>query len=999
MISGPRLSILRVFFACFLLALVVAAQPARRPLHHKDYDAWRTIAGQTLSRDGKFLAYSYMPAEGDGDLIVRNLATGQEWKHTVGALPPPPAPDAENPDQPPARRGVTIRFTSDGKYLVASTYPAKADTDQAKKERKRAEDMPKGGLLILDLATGAPTRVPMVKSFQVPEKGGPWLAFLKEAKPEERRPDAAKPDAARPGEEDQDQRAGARAGAAASTTSGRREYGTDLVLRDLTKGESSDRTFANALEISFARDGRTLLYTVSSRKEEDNGLFSVTPGTEAAPAALLAGKGRYTKLSWDREQKQLAFLSTKDDAESRTPAFKAYYWDRQAAAAAAVVAADTPGFPAGRVVSERGTLAFSRDGRKLYVASARPPKPEAETPAPSGGTAAPSASAAPADDKVVMDLWHWRDDFVQPMQKVRAPQERNRSYAGVYHLAEKKYVPVADERMATASMSDDGTQAIGGDDRAYRRMIDYDGTYTDYYWVDTATGQRKQLVRQIRGGGFGGGMQWSPDGKYAAFFNGGHWFLVNTADSGTRNVTASLNVAFADEEDDTPDPASSYGAAGWAKDSKSFLVNDRYDVWQIFVDGTAARMVTGGAGRKDKITFRIQRIDPVDEDDDERGIDTSQPLTLRAVSEETRETGFFRAAGGKLERLLWGAKNYAFAGRAREADVVLITASRFDEYPDLQVTNSRFAAPKKVSSGGEQMNAFLWGTSELIRFRNTDGVPLKGVLFKPAGFDAKKKYPLMVYIYERLSQGVHNFVNPGPGTSINVAYYVSNGYVVLEPDIVYTEGYPGQSALKCVLPAIDAVVDQGFIDEKAIGIQGHSWGGYQIAYMVTQTTRFRAAEAGAPVGNMTSAYSGIRWGSGMPRQFQYEKTQSRIGHPLFANPERYLQNSPIFYADRVKTPLLILHNDGDDAVPWYQGIELYLALRRNNKEAYLLNYNGEPHGIRKRVNQKDYTVRMQQFFDHHLKGAEAPEWMQKGVPFLEREEEKERFNRIYTDQR
>jgi len=195
------------------------------------------------------------------------------------------------------------------------------------------------------------------------------------------------------------------------------------------------------------------------------------------------------------------------------------------------------------------------------------------------------------------------------------------------------------------------------------------------------------------------------------------------------------------------------------------------------------------------------------------------------------------------------------------------------------------------------------------------------------------------------------------------------------------------------------VVGQGYIDEKAIGIQGHSWGGYQIAYMVTQTTRFRAAEAGAPVGNMTSAYSGIRWGSGMPRQFQYEKTQSRIGLPLFANPERYLQNSPIFFAERVKTPLLILHNDGDDAVPWYQGIELYLALRRNNREAYLLNYNGEPHGIRKRVNQKDYTVRMQQFFDHHLKGAPAAEWMEKGVPFLEREIEKERFNKVYTDQR
>jgi dipeptidyl aminopeptidase/acylaminoacyl peptidase len=266
-----------------------------------------------------------------------------------------------------------------------------------------------------------------------------------------------------------------------------------------------------------------------------------------------------------------------------------------------------------------------------------------------------------------------------------------------------------------------------------------------------------------------------------------------------------------------------------------------------------------------------------------------------------------------------------------------------------------------------------------------DGVPLKAALYKPHDFDPTKQYPMLVYIYEGLSQNVHNFVEPRPGTSINAAYYVSNGYLVLMPDIVYTEGQPGQSALKCVLPAVDAVVGMGVVDERRIGIQGHSWGGYQIAYMVTQTNRFRAVEAGAPVGNMTSAYAGIRWGSGLPRQFQYEQTQSRIGRPLYDAPHKYLENSPIFHINRVQTPMLILHNDQDDAVPWYQGIELYLALRRTGKEAYLFNYNGEFHGLRRRHNQKDFTVRMQQFFDHFLKDAPKPEWMVKGIPFIERD--------------
>jgi dipeptidyl aminopeptidase/acylaminoacyl peptidase len=322
----------------------------------------------------------------------------------------------------------------------------------------------------------------------------------------------------------------------------------------------------------------------------------------------------------------------------------------------------------------------------------------------------------------------------------------------------------------------------------------------------------------------------------------------------------------------------------------------------------------------------------------------------------------------------------------------MLTASRFDEFPEVLVTNASFATPKKMTDGGAQLAQFSWGRSELISFRNADNIPLQATLYTPANFDPKKKYPVIIYIYERLSQNVHNFSNPAPGTSINVPFYVSNGYCVLMPDIVYRTGRPGQSALRCVLPALDAIVARGFVDEKAVGIQGHSWGGYQIAYMVTQTNRFRAAEAGAPVGNMTSAYSGIRWGSGLPRQFQYEQTQSRIGKKLTESPRAYLDNSPVFQAHKVQTPLLILHNDADDAVPWYQGIELFLALRRQGKPAWLFNYNGQHHGLRRRPDQKDWAKRMSQFFDHYLKGAPPPEWLEKGIPYLERDEEKVKFS-------
>jgi dipeptidyl aminopeptidase/acylaminoacyl peptidase len=393
------------------------------------------------------------------------------------------------------------------------------------------------------------------------------------------------------------------------------------------------------------------------------------------------------------------------------------------------------------------------------------------------------------------------------------------------------------------------------------------------------------------------------------------------------------------------------------------------------------------------LQFRTVRMES-DADEEERGIDPAKPLFLRAEDLETRDTGFYRM--GSLDavpqKLIMSHKNYRVLSKAKDADVLMVTATTFHDEPDIYIGDSSFRDLKKVTEANPQKKELLWGTGELLHYRNADGEVLEAALYKPENFDPSKKYPMIVYLYERLSQNVNNFVNPAPGHSINIAYYVSNGYLVLTPDIVYTTGHPGESALKCILPAVQTVVDKGFVNRDAIGIQGHSWGGYQTAYLITQTNVFKAAEAGAPVANMISAYDGIRWGSGLPRQFQYEKTQSRIGGSVWEYPLRFIENSPIFMIDRVSTPVLILANDADDAVPWYQGIEFFLGLRRLGKEAYLFNYNGEPHHINRRPNQKDYTVRMQQFFDHFLKGAPEPEWMQKGIPYIDRDQEKETFN-------
>jgi dipeptidyl aminopeptidase/acylaminoacyl peptidase len=415
------------------------------------------------------------------------------------------------------------------------------------------------------------------------------------------------------------------------------------------------------------------------------------------------------------------------------------------------------------------------------------------------------------------------------------------------------------------------------------------------------------------------------------------------------------------------------------------LLYDRFDIWRVGTAEASAVNLTGGEGRKENVSFRVVRNERAGGPD--RGVDSAKPLLLRAENQVTRDTGFYRTtldANTPPVKLVMEPKNFAPAIKAKNADVYVTAASTFSEFPDLLVSDGSFHDFKKVTDLGSQMQSFTWGTSELIHFESSDGVPLQGTLYKPENFDPKKKYPLLVYIYERLTQNVNLFVEPKPMDSINVSLYVSNGYLVLEPDITYKLGYPGQSALNCVLPAVQEVVDRGFVNEKAIGIQGHSWGGYQVAYMVTRTNRFRAVEAGAPVANMISAYDGIRWGPGLPRQFQYEHTQSRIGGTPWEYPLRFIENSPIFMADRITTPVLMIHNDADDAVPWYQGIEFYLALRRLGKEAYMFTYNGEPHHVRRRPNQKDYAIRMKQYFDFYLKGEAKPEWMEKGIPYIDR---------------
>jgi len=956
-----------------LLALVAAALaapsnpavPEKRPLRHEDFDAWRSISAGTLSSDGRWLAYAYMPLEGDGEVVVRELATGKEQRLPIGSLPPPPlTPAAHNPERPAPRRDATVMITSDSRFVIVTQFPTQA-------ERRAARRDPKGspateGLIILDLTSQQVQRVTDVRSFQIPARGGPWVGILQDLPTPRVAPPSGQP------------------GAPVSPPSS--SPGSQLILRrlDETSPGSSERVFPDAAEYSFSRDGGALVYTVSSTSSPDkNGVYAIQPGATTPPDVLASGPGRYRRLVWDRKNSQLLFLAERGDPIAGSPTWRVFHWKRATRAAREQITSSTPGLPSGFLLSGEHAPSFSFTGDSLQVWTALAPT---STP--------PKPAEIDEEDKVSADLWHWQDDFLQPMQQQRADQDRKRAYAARFDLATGILRQVGDPKLPTVIFSADARHSFVRDDRAHRSRMDYEGPFHDLYLVAPDTGERRLVRERLSEGA---ATQWSPDGRWLAFYDQRQWFAVQVESGRTINLTADIPTRFDNELSDLPKPPPAYGAAGWTSDSASFLIYDRFDLWQVQPNGSAPRNLTHGLGRAIRTTLRVQNLSPRDPEDDRQGIDPAEPLILRGESEVDRSTGYFRThfkTTTEPTPLLWQNKFLQFVGRAADADVVLLTASRFDTYPDLHVTHSTFATLNQVSHGSEQQEPFLWGSAELRTYRNLDGVELPAALFKPANFDPTHKYPLIVYMYERLSQTVHTFVHPVPGTTINPSFYTSRGYAVLMPDIAYRVGAPGPSAVACVLPALEDVVREGWVDENAIGLQGHSWGGYQTAYLITQTPRFRAAAAGAVVGNMTSAYSGISIGSGRSRQYKYESEQSRIGHPVYENPLPYLENSPVFLAHRVRTPLLMLHNDGDDTVPWEQGVELFLALRRAGKEVYLFNYHHEFHGLRRRADQKDYARRLSQFFDHYLQGAARPEWMEKGIPFLDRDAEKLRFREL-----
>jgi dipeptidyl aminopeptidase/acylaminoacyl peptidase len=930
----------------------VIAQPTR-PITQDTYDEWKSLTGATLSPNGAWAAWTHTPVMGDGFAVVRATGGTAEYRVPRGwtGRPNMRVVITAGLDSNPSFQAPPIRFTGDSRYAAFLGFAPKAEFDAATKARRRPADQPKSALVLVRTADGRITRVPRVKSFQIARDGGKFLAYLLEA---DSGAAPARPNGG-PGAN----------GQAVANAAPRKEPGTTLVLRNLD--DDSEVRIADVTAFAFDDAERWLGYTTSGSDGSKDGAWVRALAT-GVTTPLATGKGNYKLMAFDRAGTQAAFVTDRDDSTAIKPRYALYY---AALAARGREAAPTP---ARRAVSadiggdtmriaDRGPLAFTRSGAALVFPLA-PVIPDS----------VPTDSIA---EKAIYDLWHWKDTKIQPQQRVDAARDRARTWAAVYHPAQNAFVRLGSDSLTQVQVSDDAKAVLALNAVQYAIEQFWGDGGADVYVLDPRTAARTLVAKRVEFG-----AQLSPSGKFVTYWQNG-WQAYEIAGKKTVPLTAKIaGVRFDNELSDTPDTPPPYGLGGWTTGDARVLVYDRFDVWETDPTGVAApRNLTEGSGRRGNLTYRVVDLDPED-----RFFDPAQPLLLRGFDNTTKASGYLTDAftgSAEPQKLVWGDKAFNQLQKARKGTQMMLTASTYTEFPNLW-TGTSLGQLTKLSDANPQDREYPRGSVELVSWMSEDGVPLQGLLYKPANFDPQKKYPMVTYFYERLSDGLHSYVAPTGRNVVNPMVYNAEGYLVFEPDIVYTDGFPGPSAAKAIIPGVLSLIAKGFVDEKRLGITGQSWGGYQTAYLITVTDLFAAAVPNATVVNMTSAYGGIRWGSGLARAFQYEVGQSRIAGSLWERPERFIENSPLFKLDRVKTPVLFMANDADGAVPWYQGIEFYVAMRRLQKEAYMVVYNGDDHNPTKRANQKDIDRKMLDFFGHKLQGKPAPSWMTRGIPFLEK---------------
>jgi dipeptidyl aminopeptidase/acylaminoacyl peptidase len=854
-----------------------------------------------------------------------------------------------------------ITISGDSKFLVATVNPKWEEYKKARKDKVKPADLPKNGMLIVDLTKSEGKVMEKVSSWQMAPEDQGFLLYKPEVAPTP--PAAPTKDEPAKDETKKD----------APKKKADHKPGETYTLRELATGKESK--WENVVSAVFSKNGDKLALSISTKDGLDDGIV-VVDLKSGAKTDIVKGLGRYLRMAFDEQSDQVAFVTDKDDYAAKQ-ATNSLYLATTGKAPKLVAKLGSKELPKDTMPAA-GALSFSKSGKRLRFGVTAKPTPDMEV---------------NADEAVSLDVWHYNDERLQTVQLNQLAADRARSFDFLYSIGNDKLIELENDAFSSTGFSTefDNDLGLSISNKAYRKQSSWSTGAQDIYTINLKTGERKELVK-----GTDASLVLSPKGKYGVGFEESTKKLVSYDLSTGKKVVLNEDLPpIWDELNDVPAPAGQIGFAGWTKDEARILVYDAFDIWAVDPSGKAKpENITGGFGRMRSLRFRRLGLDP-----EEVYVDLSKPMLLSAVDTDSLDAGYYKLEQGKApEKILMEAAQFGGAAglrgvvqssvsKAKNSDKVFFTRQTFREFPDLMVADSpwTFANRKRITDANPQQKEYSWGNAEHITYRSNDGDELKGILYTPDNVDYIKKHPMIVYFYERDSELLHSYRTPAPSAStINIPLFVSQGHVVLVPDIKYKTGYPGESAVNSILPATQEVLRRGFVDPKRVGIQGQSWGGYQVAYLVTETDMFAAGCAGAPVSNMLSAYGGIRGESGVVRQGQYEFGQSRIGESIWESPLRYLENSPLIHADKVKTPLLMMANDKDGAVPWQQGIEYFTALRRLDKRAWMLNYNGEAHNLVERRNRKDFSVRLSQFFDYYLNSGPLPVWMAEGIPALKK---------------
>ncbi len=927
-------------FFLFLSAVAIiniTANQHKHPLTHDDYDHWNYINRPVISENGEWISYQVHPQDGDGILCIYERRS----KKTDTVL-----------------RGSGHVFSGNSKFIAYRIVPQKELVRQAKLNNKGKQDMPVDTLGITILKERKTKRFPAVKSYMVPGKGKNWMAFVYEHEKEIIKNDTI------PGDQTENK----------NNESDNGEPETKAVEKLVIYNPIEDKKheFAKPAQYRISENGELIAFVTKDDKDTiEVSTLNIFETQTEKHSKIFSKAGELAQLQTDKAGRQLAFVFTADTNDVKT--YGLYYYEIGMDAPSLVAGSSSNRIFDGWHISPHQTLRFSESGERLFFGTCPIPEPEPE-------------DTLLEEEKYSLDIWHWQDPLLQTQQHVELSSEKRRSYLAVYKTNDNDIWQIADTtiRNVNTAGNDDARFAIGYNYQPYQiKPTWHVNRQRDVYLLDIEKQEKKMILEEaILVYGL------SPNGNYIIWFdsNDSHWYVHDNNTGDIRIISEMVDVPLYREPWDQPRTPPPSGIAGWFKNDEAVLVYDDYDIWQLDPEAEKEPVnITMNRGRDNYNRFRYIKTDR-----EEIFIDKTEPLLLSVFNEKTKVSGFCNYYLDRwrtfFTNLISEESTFRFVEKARNEDRIIWRRGNFKEYNDLYVSKPDFSDIVRISNANPQQQDYLWGDVKLVDWVSFNNDTLQGLLYTPENMEPEKRYPMIVYFYERLSNTKHRHYVPSPSRSvINIPFFTSNGYIVFVPDIKYQIGYPGQSAFDAVVSGTQSMVEKyDFIDRDNIGLQGQSWGGYQVVWIITRTNMFKAAMAGTPVCNMISAYGGIRWTSGRSRQYQYEQTQSRLGGSLWETPHLYYKNSSIFFADKIETPLLIMHNDEDGAVPWYQGIELFTALRRLQKPVWMLSYDGEAHNLQRRPNRLDLSIRMHQFFDHYLKEKSAPRWLKYGIPAIDK---------------